>query len=67
MCQARVYFCRNSGEGERLVMEDVALVEIEGEVCILCSLFGEQQRIRGRITRIDLLRHAIYVEEEGNV
>lgn len=61
VCQARVYVRRDGAE--QLVMEDVALVEVEGDTCTLSTLFGEEKRIRGRIARIDLLKHTVHLEE----
>jgi len=61
MCQARVYVRR--GGVEQLVMEDVARVEVEDDTCTLSTLFGEEERIRGRIARIDLLKHTVHLEE----
>jgi len=65
MCQAKVYL-RQDG-GEHLIMEDVALIEVKGDTCTLWTLFGEQEQVQGRIVRIDLLKHRVYLEEVQNV
>lgn len=65
MCQARVYL-RQDGR-ENLIMEEVAVVEVQGDTCILATLFGEEERVVGRIVRIDLLKHRVYLEEAGDV
>lgn len=65
MCQARIYLRQNGNEN--LIMEDVALVESKGGICTLSTLFGEEKRVRGRIARIDLLKHAVYLEEVQDV
>ena len=65
MCQARVYL-RQDG-GEHLIMEDVALIEVKGDACILWTLFGEQEQVQGRMVRIDLLKHAVHLEEVQDV
>lgn len=65
MCQARVYL-RQDGR-ENLIMEEVAVIEVEGDTCILATLFGEEERVVGRIVRIDLLKHRVHLEEAGDV
>jgi len=65
MCQAKVYL-RQDGD-EHLIMEDVALIEVKGDACTLWTLFREQEQVQGRIVRIDLLKHRVYLEEVQNV
>jgi len=45
----------------------VALIEVKGDTCTLWTLFGEQEQVQGRIVRIDLLKHRVYLEEVQNV
>lgn len=59
MCEATVLF--NTADGEHVVMRDVMQVRPEGDVLVLASLLGEQKLVRGRIEKIDLLKHRIYV------
>jgi predicted RNA-binding protein len=59
MCEAKVYVSRD-GE-EQKVMEDVVLVQPEGDAYLLVSLLGEQKLVQGRIEKIDFLRHALYL------
>jgi len=59
MCEAKVYVSRD-GE-EHKVMEDVVLVQPEGGAYLLVNLLGEQKLVRGRIEKIDFLRHALYL------
>ncbi len=60
MCEAKVYVVKN-GDEER-VMEDVILVQPEGDACLLVSLLGEQKLVKGRIAKIDFLRHTVHLE-----
>lgn len=59
MCEARVYLS-DDGE-EQQIMEDVVLVQPEGEICLLVNLLGEQKLVQGRIERIDLLKHTVHL------
>ena len=59
MCEARVYL-GDDGE-ERKVMEDVVLVQPEGDAYLLVSLLGEQKLVQGRIERIDFLKHTVHL------
>ena len=59
MCEAKVFF---SGEGEeQKVMEDVVLVQPEGDVYLLVNLLGEQKLVPGIIQKIDFLHHTLYL------
>ena len=59
MCEAKVYL-KDDPTG-RSVMEEVILLQPEGEEYLLVSLLGEQKRVRGRIEKIDFLRHTVYL------
>lgn len=59
MCEATVLI--TASEGEQVLMHDVMLVQPEGDLLLFKSLLGEQKLVRGRIDRIDLLKHRIYV------
>jgi predicted RNA-binding protein len=59
MCEARIYL---SGDGdERKIMEDVVLVQPEGDAYLLVTLLGEQKLVRGRIEKIDFLKHTVHL------
>ena len=60
MCQSSVYAI--DGEREELLLEDVALVEVDGDRVELKSLFGEPLSIRARIKEINLVKHKIILE-----
>ena len=59
MCEARVYF--NEDGQEQKVMDDVVLVQPEGDVYLLVNLLGEQKLVQGQIEKIDFLHHALYL------
>lgn len=59
MCEAKVYL---SGDGEeQKVMEDVVLVQPEGDAYLLVNLLGEQKLVQGRIEKIDFLKHTVHL------
>lgn len=60
MCQLSAYLVR-SGE-EKLVLEDVAMVQVEGEKVLLTTLFQEPEVIDARIQRVDLVRNKLLLE-----
>ncbi|MGQ9516656.1 MAG: CooT family nickel-binding protein [Anaerolineae bacterium] len=68
MCQAKVYL--DAPKDENLIMEDVAHIireagnDAQAETLVLMNLFGEEKRVEGRISHIDLLRHYVVIERE---
>ena len=59
MCEAKIYI---SEDGEdRQIMEDVVLVQPEGDAYLLVSLLGEQKLVQGRIEKIDFLKHTVHL------
>lgn len=64
MCEAKVYVRDGDGE-ERQVMEDVMLVQPEPEqdAYLLVNLLGEQKLVRGRIEKIDFLKHTVHLSQ----
>jgi predicted RNA-binding protein len=59
MCEARIYI-QEDGK-ERKLMEDVVLVQPEGDAFLLVSLLGEQRLVRGHIQKIDFLKHTVHI------
>lgn len=59
MCEATVL--ATAADGEHVLMRAVMQVRPEGDLLLLSSLLGEQKLVRGRIEKIDLLKHRIYV------
>jgi predicted RNA-binding protein len=61
MCEAKVYIAKNGDE--RQIMQDVVLVQPEGDVYLLVNLLGEQKLVQGRIEKIDFLRHTVHLSQ----
>jgi predicted RNA-binding protein len=59
MCEARVYL-GDDGE-EQQIMEDVVLVQPEGDAYLLVNLLGEQKLVQARIKKIDFLKHTVHL------
>ena len=61
MCEAKVYL---GGDGEeQQIMQDVVLVQPEGDAYLLVNLLGEQKLVQGRIEKIDFLRHILHLSQ----
>ena len=59
MCETTVYLSQD-GE-EQKVMEDVVLVQPEGDAYLLVNLFGEQKLVQGHIVKMDFLKHTVHL------
>jgi len=59
MCEAKVYIVKD-GDEER-IMEDVILVQPEGDAYLLVNLLGEQKLVKGCIEKIDFLKHTVHL------
>jgi len=57
VCQLNAYLAR-SGQ-EELALEDVALVEVEGDTVFLTTLFEQREAIDARIQMVDLVRNKL--------
>ena len=60
MCEAKVFLTEDH-TGQPL-MKDVVLIQPEGDAYLLANLIGEQKLVRGRIVKIDFLRHTVQLE-----
>jgi len=60
MCESIVLI--ESGSGRELLMEDVVLIEIDGEDIKLRGILGETQNIKGLIKEINLMSHTVVIE-----
>ena len=63
MCLAKAYLT-DSGE-EELVIEDVALLEVEGRMVRLSTIFGEQKELEAVIRQVDLNNSRIILAKAG--
>jgi len=61
MCEAKVYY--ESDDGPHKLMEDVVLVQPEGDAYLLVTLLGEQKLVHGQIARIDFLKHTLHLRQ----
>ena len=61
MCQSKAYLEQDGAE--ELLLEDVVMVEPDGDKLILMNLFGEQQTVDAKIKMVDLLHHKIILEK----
>lgn len=59
MCEAKVYIAND--DAGRPIMEDVILLQPEGDALLLVNLLGEQKRVRGTIQKVDFLKHRVYL------
>ncbi len=60
MCESSVYLKRNGAED--LVLEDVDELEVLGDEVRVVNLFGEEKRVRARISKLALVDHKILLE-----
>lgn len=65
MCQSNAYVL--DGDGEKLVLEDVAYVEVDGDMVKMRTLFGESTSLRARIREIDFTKNRIILERYEEV
>jgi predicted RNA-binding protein len=61
MCEAAAYIIRNGQE--ELFLEDVDVIEPEGENLRLVSIFGEQKIIKATIQSLNLVSHKVILKE----
>ncbi|HDM10707.1 MAG: CooT family nickel-binding protein [Deltaproteobacteria bacterium] len=60
MCESALYLVDK--EGEKLIMENVELIEAENGKLSVVDLFGERKEIKGRVKSLSLVDHKILVE-----
>ena len=59
MCEATVYLAEDGRE--KKIMQDVVLVQPEGDAWLLVTLLGEQKLVRGTIKKLDFLKHTVHL------
>ena len=62
MCEAAAYIIRNGQE--ELFLEDVDLIEPDGDNLRLVSIFGEQKIIKAAIQSLNLVNHKVILVEK---
>lgn len=61
MCLAKAYL---EGEGEKeLLLEEVALIEIDDKMLRLSTIFGERKEMEGVIKSVDFQNSRVIVEK----
>lgn len=60
MCESSLYMV--DGETERLIMENVELIESGEGKLVAMDLFGERKEVEGRVRSLSLVEHKILVE-----
>ena len=62
MCEAAAYVIRNGQE--ELFLEDVDVIEPDGDNLRLVSIFGEQKIIKASIQSLNLVNHKVILKEK---
>ena len=60
MCLAKAYI--GETEDDKLILEDVATVKIDGPKLLLSTLLGERREIEGHIKEIDFQKARLVLE-----
>ena len=61
MCESNAYITDDDGN-ERLLMESVDYLKIDGETVVLRSLFGEETTVKATIKELNLTGHKLLLE-----
>jgi predicted RNA-binding protein len=61
MCEAAAYIIKNGHE--ELFLEDVDVIEPDGDNLRLVSIFGEQKVIKATIQSLNLINHKVILKE----
>ncbi|MDY7019508.1 MAG: CooT family nickel-binding protein [Chloroflexota bacterium] len=61
MCLAKVY---ETTEGDKLLLEDVAYMIIEGSRVEIGNLFGERKILQGKVRQVDFLKSRVQLERD---
>jgi predicted RNA-binding protein len=63
MCEAAAYVLKNGRE--ELVLQDVDLIEPDGDNLRLVNIFGEQKVLRANILSLNLVNHKVILVEKS--
>jgi len=58
MCESNIYNTKGD-----LLMEDVMIVDIDGEKITMFDILNEKKIINGKFVRLELEEHKLYIEE----
>ena len=62
MCEAAAYMLKDGKE--ELLLQDVDLIEPDGEELRLVSIFGEQKTVKASIHSLNLVDHKVILVEK---
>ena len=62
MCEAAAYIIKNGQE--ELLLQDVDVVEPDGENLRLVNIFGEQKVVKAQIKSLNLVNHKVILVEK---
>ncbi len=62
MCEAAAYMLKNGQE--ELVLQDVDLIEPDGDNLRLVNIFGEQKILKANILSLNLVNHKVILIEK---
>jgi len=62
MCEAAAYLLKDGKE--ELLLQDVDLIEPDGENLRLVSIFGEQKVVKASIQSLNLVNHKVILVEK---
>jgi len=62
MCEAAAYIMKDGKE--ELLLQDVDLIEPDGENLRLVSIFGEQKIVKASIQSLNLVNHKVILVEK---
>jgi predicted RNA-binding protein len=62
MCEAAAYLLKNGQE--ELLLEDVDVIEPDGENLRLVNIFGEQKVLKAGILSLNLVNHKVILVEK---
>jgi len=60
VCESNAYILRDGKE--ELVLEDVDIMESDGDQIRIKNIFGEEKMLKARIKRLSLVDHKILLE-----
>jgi predicted RNA-binding protein len=63
MCEASAYVLKDGRE--ELILQDVDLIEPEGDSLRLVNIFGEQKVLKAKILSLNLVNHKVLLVEQG--
>ncbi len=59
MCEQAVYLLEEGKE--KLFMESVEKIKCQDDEIVLYDIFGREEKIKGKVTRMNLLDHKIFI------